>query len=62
MIGLLIGVYSKTATMLFALIKSLGIYLFICYILHLSEVAAMDCQNLSSLLDYQSYLGSLSYG
>lgn len=29
MIGLLIGVYSKTATMLFTLIKSLGIFLFI---------------------------------
>jgi len=29
MIGLLIGIYSKTATMLFTLIKSLGIFLFI---------------------------------
>jgi len=29
MIGLLIGIYSKTATMLFTLIKSLGIFLFV---------------------------------
>ncbi len=35
MIGLLIGVYSKTATMLFTLIKSLGIFLFIPVIFYL---------------------------
>ena len=35
MIGLLIGIYAKTATMLFALIKSLGIFLFIPVIFYL---------------------------
>jgi ABC-2 type transport system permease protein len=35
MIGLLIGVYSKTATMLFTLIKSLGIFLFIPVVFYL---------------------------
>jgi len=35
MIGLLIGIYSKTATMLFTLIKSLGIFLFIPVVFYL---------------------------
>jgi len=35
MIGLLIGIYSKTATMLFTLIKSLGIFLFVPVIFYL---------------------------
>jgi len=35
MIGLLIGIYSKTATMLFTLIKSLGMFLFIPVVFYL---------------------------
>lgn len=35
MIGLLIGIYAKTATMLFTLIKSLGIFLFIPVVFYL---------------------------
>ncbi len=35
MIGLLIGIYAKTATMLFTLIKSLGIFLFVPVIFYL---------------------------
>ena len=35
MIGLLVGVYSKTATMLFAIIKSLGIFLFVPVVFYL---------------------------
>ena len=35
MIGLIIGIYSKTATMLFTLIKSLGIFLFIPLVFYL---------------------------
>ncbi len=35
MIGLLVGVYSKTATMLFTLVKSLGIFLFVPVVFYL---------------------------
>ncbi len=35
MLGLLVGIYSKTATMLFTLIKSLGIFLFIPVVFYL---------------------------
>jgi hypothetical protein len=63
MIGLLIGIASKTATMLFTLIKSLGVFLFIPVIFYLfPEWPQWIAMFFPPLLDYQTDLGCIGHG